>query len=158
LAVEEEEVAGWATVKSNSSIGPGRAVPDGDLDDFLAIEARLEGEGDGQDSEILSNLEVVLDCIERKIQHVSFRKRIRDVLAGKQQVHFVLLLLEPELSIEGVYTLDAGLQFAVKVWGDTPEQVAVEEPARFWVYNVALKEFIEQPEKAFSSFTDAISM
>jgi hypothetical protein len=70
----------------------------------------------------------------------------------------VLLLLEPDLSIEGVYTLDPGLQFVVKVWGDTPEQVTVDEPVRFWVYNVALKEFVWQAEKAFSSFTDAISM
>jgi hypothetical protein len=147
-----------AQKEMSSSISPRRRVDSrDDLEDFLAIETRLEEE-DWDDGQLLPNFEVVLECVERKIKENSFKKRIRDVLCENRQAHFVLLLLEPGLSVEGVYTLDPGLQSSVRIWGDTPDTVAKDDPVRFWVYNVALKEFVEQREKAFSSFTDAVSM
>jgi hypothetical protein len=85
--------------------------------------------------------------------------RIEQAIVAEGAKHFVLLLLEPSLDVEGVYALAPSLRAIRRVWGDTPEEISMDdEPVRFWRYNGTTNDFVELKEHAFSPLTDAISM
>jgi hypothetical protein len=86
------------------------------------------------------------------------KAKIQEILAANKTRHFVLLLLDPGPSIEGVYVMNRGMDAVTKIWGDTPDVISVEETDRFWRYNDIIDQFVEQPEHGFTAFTDAITL
>jgi hypothetical protein len=105
---------------------------------------------------MLPNFESVAKCSSARMRPPQLIQRILKTLAENADRHFVLLLLEPALAVEGVYALEA--HGITKIWGDTPDEIIAEEAVRFWMYNGSTDQFVEQEEHSFSPFTDAISM
>jgi hypothetical protein len=129
------------------------AMPD--FGRIFASEVTLDEEED--EAQIHPNARIILACVTPRVGP-PILERIRKVLRENSQKHYVLLLLEPGLSVEGVYALAPSLQRLTKIWGDTPETITPDEPVRFWMYNGLTDGFVEQEEHSFSPFTDAVSM
>jgi hypothetical protein len=123
-----------------NSIGPPRGDRV-DLNEFLGVEE--------------SNYETVQSCLDRRMSDASFRRSLLNTLQGHTKEHLILLLLEPELSIEGAYSLaDDSI---IKLWGDTPDHIAGNEICSFWSYNKETDEFLRAGNE-LSLAVDAVSM
>jgi hypothetical protein len=141
-----------------SSIRPLGAVDaSDDLDAFLAVETRLEEEEE-EGTEMIPNFHAIFRCVELRVPQTALKKRIQQVLITNREKHFVLLLLEPESSVEGIYVLEQSLLLVTKIWGDTPDTIADDETAHFWTYNNTTNKFVEQTGGRFTPFTDAITL
>jgi hypothetical protein len=135
------------------SVGPGKF--DVDLDEFLALEEYSLSE---ENAKSASNAPNIAACLDRRMPEESYRRRIKALLGGLEGSHFVLLLLEPGLSIEGVYVLqDAGTEIE-KLGGDTPDRIGADEVQQFWRYDVQDDRFVKVADRRFSSAIDAVSM
>jgi hypothetical protein len=104
------------------------------------------------------NGETIRACLATRVRSVHWLAHIEKVIEAEGAGHFVLLLLEPALSVEGVYVLRSPMREIRRVWGDTPEEISLDEPVGFWMYDGERDEFVEQEERAFSPWTDAVSM
>jgi hypothetical protein len=143
-------------LESDRPIAP---LPAADMHDDLAefLGEELEEEDDA-DCRVFPNLQSTLKCVTNRVRPLEVVTKIKKKLTANSGCHFVILLLEPSLSFEGIYALAPSLRFVTKVWGDTPDAIAHDEPVRFWMYNGLTDAFMEQEEHLFSPFTDAISM
>jgi hypothetical protein len=143
-----------------SSIRPlGLGDVSDDLEAFLEVETRLEEEEETVEArEVIPNFDAILHCVQRRVPQPALKRNIQQTLTAQRDSHFVLLLLEPGPSIEGVYTLDSSFLSVTKIWGDTPDTIAADETDRFWKYNDITGQFVEQPSREFTSFTDAITL
>jgi hypothetical protein len=131
-------------------------LPQADLGGFGDVSA-----GDEEEEEergVLPNFGSVMKCVSGRVRPAQVVGRIQKILKENDGKHFVVLLLEPEFSVEGVYVFGRSLKVVTKVWGDTPDVIADDEPIRFWMYNGLTDQFVEQEERLFSPFTDAVSM
>jgi hypothetical protein len=142
-------------LETSSSIGPrlegNREV---DLNEFLALEELSLSE----ESMNAHNIETIFSCLDRRMHEETFRKNIRGVLEGREESHIILLLLEPALSIEGVYVLDEECEVATKLWGDTPDRISGNEVSEFWKYIAPSDEFVKDSNHCLSNSVDAVSM
>jgi hypothetical protein len=149
-------------------VTPPQIVPLALPPDPLSLSLWLESSDDDSKSVIVetedaepavfANFEAVLKCLATRLRPPQLLAHARELVLGNRAAHFVLLLLEPALSLEGVYALEKSLERIQKVWGDTPDEIEAEEGVRFWMYNGVTDGFVEQEERGFSPLTDAISM
>lgn len=126
-------------------------IPSGELRAALS-EIFAEEE---EERAMLPNFESVAKCISARVRPQLIR-RILKTLAENADRHFVVLLLEPALAVEGVHALEA--HGITKIWGETPDEINAEEAVRFWMSDGSTDQFVDQEEHSFSPFTQAISM
>jgi hypothetical protein len=143
-----DEIDGIPRKHSIGSRGD-KARFDVDLDEFLAFEEYSLSE-DG------ANRPTISACLDQRMREETFRKNIKNLLETMPTSHFVLLLLEPEMSIEGVYVMDAACAGLDKLWGDTPDRIEPDEVQQFWRYDVQRNQFEKVSE--FTMGVDAVSM
>ena len=151
----EEDTSLQEQRASHSSFrSKGGSTSSEDTDDFLDLENQMMEEQE----ELVDNFDIVGVCVHKKCEDRTKKRQILDAMREHKGSHFVALLREQTMTIQGVYLLDLDANKAMKLWGNTPDELDGTEELKYWTYQVTKNEFIPQSELGFTPLTDAVSM
>ena len=126
---------------------------------FVDTGEFLEVENDIKKREPASrgNYDTIYDCIKRRVGDPIQRKQMLIALKHHVHSHFLLLLMEPCRTVEGVYRI-IDERRAQRLCGDVPNNLSIDECKSLWRYSTRTKNFIREEEKEFTPYTDAVSV
>lgn len=128
-----------------------------EIDEFIQMENKMKDEVDDDKGGVIPNFLKIIKILRDQLDKSQYQEVIRIMNKNKSK-HFLLLLSQPLMNIDGVYTMRGDLKFASLLWGYGPEKVTKEMIDQFYKYNVTTKLFDDQQNYNFEPNLDAISL